>query len=156
MAPAADVHGRIQAELIRLLGNHLLATDSRCSVVDAPGIIPRVRANENFRIPDLGVTCAPPSGEVMVPEPILRIEILSPSNEAKTRSNIWAYATMPSVQEIVAVLGTRMEVELLRRGTDGNWPDSPVIIRPPDLLDLASIGFQNPVADLYRTAGLSR
>jgi Uma2 family endonuclease len=156
MAPAADVHGSIQAELARLLGNHLLAVGSPCRVVDAPGIIPRIRANENFRVPDLGVTCAPPSGEVMVPEPILLIEILSPSDEAKTRSNIWAYTTMPSVQEILAVRSTRMEVELLRRGTDRNWPDSHAIVRPPDLLELTSIGFQTPVADLYRTAGLSR
>jgi Uma2 family endonuclease len=156
MAPAADIHARIQAELIRLLGNHLLAAGSPCSVVGAPGIVPRVRANENFRVPDLGVTCAPPSGEVMVPEPILLVEILSPSNEAKTWSNIWAYTTIPSVQEILAVRSTRMEVELLRRGADGNWPASPVIVRPPDALGLSSIGFETAVADLYRTAGLSR
>jgi Uma2 family endonuclease len=30
MAPAADIHGTIQAELIRLLGNHMVATGSRC------------------------------------------------------------------------------------------------------------------------------
>jgi Uma2 family endonuclease len=155
MAPAADVHGSVRAELIRLLGNHLLAAGSGCSVVCAPGIVPRVRANENFRVPDLGVTCAPPSGEVMVPEPILLIEILSPSNEAKTRSNIWAYTTMPSVQGILAVRSTRMEVELLRRGADGSWPASPVIVRPPDVLELSSIGFGSAVSDVYRTAGLS-
>jgi Uma2 family endonuclease len=154
MAPAADVHARIQAELVRLLGNHLLAAGSRCSVVDAPGIVPRVRANENFRVPDLGVTCAPPSGGVMVPEPILLVEILSPSNEAKTRSNIWTYTTIPSVQEILAVRSSRMEVELLRRGADGNWPASPVIVRAPEALDLISIGFVIPVAEFYRTAGL--
>jgi Uma2 family endonuclease len=156
MAPAADVHGRIQAELIRLLGNHLLARGSRCSVVDAPGIIPRIRANENFRVPDLGVTCAPPSGKVMVPDPILLIEILSPSNEAKTRSNIWTYTTIPSVQEILAVESRRMEVELLRRGADGNWPALPLIVRAPEMLELTSIGFTASVADLYRTAGLTQ
>ena len=156
MAPAADAHARIQAELVRLLGNHLLASGSRCVVADAPGIVPKVRANENFRVPDIGVTCAPPSGGVMLPEPVLLIEILSPGNEPKTRANIWTYTTIPSVQEILAVRSTRMEVELFRRGADGNWPDSPVIVRPPDALELTSIGFATPVADLYRTAGLSR
>jgi Uma2 family endonuclease len=155
MAPAADVHGSVRVELIRLLGNHLLAAGSGCSVVCAPGIVPRVRADENFRVPDLGVTCAPPLGEVMVPEPILLVEILSPSNEAKTRSNIWAYMTVPSVQEILAVRSTRMEVELLRRGVDGSWPALPVIVRPPELLELTSIGFGSTVSELYRTAGLS-
>jgi Uma2 family endonuclease len=156
MAPASEVHGAIQNELGRLLGNHLLATGRPCRVISTPGIVPRVRANENFRIPDLGVTCSPPSGEVMVPDPILLIEILSPSNEAKTRANIWAYTTMPSVREILVVRSTRMEVELLRRDAEGNWPASPVIVRAPETLELASIGFQVPAADLYRTAGLSR
>ncbi len=154
MAPAADIHGTIQAELIRLLGNHLVAVGSRCRVVDAPGIVPRIRANENFRVPDLGVTCAPPSGEVMVPEPLLLIEILSPGNEAKTRANIWTYTTIPSVREILAVRSTRMEIELLIRGADDTWPASPVVVRPPAVLALTSIGFAAPVADLYRTAGL--
>ena len=156
MAPAADVHGSIQNELGRLLGNHLVATGSTCRVVQAPGIVPRVRANENFRVPDLGVTCAPPSGEVMVPEPVLLIEILSPTNEAKTRTNIWTYTTIPAVREILAVRSTRMEVELLRRDAEGNWPETAVLVRPPDLLELFSIGFQIQVADLYRTSGLSR
>jgi Uma2 family endonuclease len=156
MAPAAEVHGRIQAELARLLGNHLLATGRPCTVISAPGIVPRIRSNENFRVPDLGVTCAPPSGGVMVPEPVLLIEILSPGNEAKTRLNIWTYTTMPSVQEILAVRSTRMEVELLRRENDGNWPASPVIVRPPDMLALTSIGLEMPVDDLYRTAGLTQ
>ena len=155
MAPAAEVHGAILNELGALLRNHLLATGSRCRVISAPGIVPRVRSNENFRIPDLGVTCAPPSGGVMVPEPVLLIEILSPSNESKTRTNIWTYTTIPSVQEILAVRSTRMEVELLRRGDDGNWPASPNVVRPPETLELASIGFTGPVADIYRTAGLS-
>jgi Uma2 family endonuclease len=159
MAPAAEVHGAVQAELGTMLGNHLLAAGSACRVITAPGIVPRVRAQENFRVPDLGVTCAPPSGGVMVPDPILLIEILSPGNgapgnEAKTRSNIWAYTTIPSVREILAVRTTRMEVELLRRDADGNWPASPVIVCPPQLLELACVGLQAPVAALYRTAGL--
>jgi hypothetical protein len=42
MAPASTTHGRVQATLARLLGNHLLGTG--CDVVIAPGVIPRVRA----------------------------------------------------------------------------------------------------------------
>jgi Uma2 family endonuclease len=154
MAPAAEVHGAIQAELTALLRNHLLATGSACRVIVTPGIVPRVRANENFRVPDLGVTCSPPSRSVMLPDPVLLIEILSPGNEAATRANIWTYTTMPSVQEILAVRSTRMEVELLRREADGNWPATPDLIRPPDPLTLVSIGFTVPLADIYRTAGL--
>jgi Uma2 family endonuclease len=156
MAPASDAHGSIQNELGRLLANHLIATGMPCRVVSSPGVVPKVRANENFRIPDLGVTCAPPSGKVMVADPVLLIEILSPGNVAKTRSNVWAYTTIPSVQEILVVQSTRMEIEVLRREPDGNWPDSPAVVKPPGHLELASIGFSAPVADVYRTAGLSQ
>jgi Uma2 family endonuclease len=156
MAPATEAHGAIQSELGRLLGNHLLATGAPCRVISAPGVVPRVLADENFRIPDLGVTCAPPSGGVAVPEPVLLIEILSPSNEAQTRSNIWTYTTIPSVQEILAVRSTRMEAELLCRGSDGSWPSSPAIIRPPAQPELASIGFILSITDIYRTAGLPK
>ena len=90
----------------------------------------------------------------MVPEPVLLIEILSPGNESQTRSNIWTYTTIPSVQEILAVRSTRLEAELLRRSSDGNWPGLPAIIRLPAQLELASIGFTIAIADIYRTAGL--
>jgi Uma2 family endonuclease len=154
MAPASEAHGAIQAELAGLLRDHLRATGSPCRVIIAPGIVPRIRADENFRIPDLGVTCAPPSREIIVPEPVLLVEILSPGNEAKTRANVWTYTTLPSVTEILLVRSTRMEVELLRRDAGGVWPARPVIIRPPEYLELSSLGFAAPVAEMYRTAGL--
>src|SRR5262249_36013674 len=98
MAPSSDAHGAIQNEIGALLRNHLLERRSPCRVVTEPGIVPRVRANRNYRVPDLGVTCSPASDSLMVAEPILLIEILSPSNEAETRANIWAYTTVPSVR----------------------------------------------------------
>ncbi len=155
MAPASERHGAIQIEIARLLGNHLLARKSPCRVIGEPGIVPKVRSSENFRVPDLGVTCTPPANTIMTQEPVLLIEILSPGNEGRTRSNIWTYTTIPSVQEILAVRSTRMEVELLRRGADGHWPDMATIVRPPDTLELVSVSFAAPVADLYRTAGLT-
>jgi Uma2 family endonuclease len=56
MAPASRTHGTLQLELGRLVGNHLADAGNRCTIVAAPGIVPRVRAGENFRIPDLAVT----------------------------------------------------------------------------------------------------
>jgi hypothetical protein len=92
----------------------------------------------------------------MVPDSVLLIEILSPSNEAQTRSNIWTHATIPSVREILAIRSTRMEAELLHRGSDGTWPASPTIIRPPQHLELAGIGFIVPIGDIHSTTGLSQ
>jgi len=155
MAPGSDAHGAIQSEIARLLGNHLLEQRSPCRVVTEPGIVPRVRANRNYRVPDLGVTCVPPSASLMVVDPILLIEILSPSNEADTRANIWAYTTVPSLREILAVRSTRIEAELLIRGADGSWPAEPQIIGPGGTLTLPSIAFTTPLAALYRTTALA-
>lgn len=155
MAPGNVTHGALQNEIGRLLGNHLLDLRSACRVVTEPGIVPRVRANRNYRVPDLGVTCAPPTLDQMLPEPLLLIEILSPSNDAETWANIWAYTTIPSVADILAVHSTRIEAELLHRDADGSWPKEPDIIGPDGVLALHSVGFTVPLAELYRTTALA-
>jgi Uma2 family endonuclease len=155
MAPGSETHGAIQGELIGLLRNHLVELPSPCRVIAEPGIVPRIRADRNYRVPDLGVTCAAPSLGLMVPEPVLLVEILSPSNEAETRANIWAYTTIPSVQELLVVHSTRIEAELLRRGADGSWPEQPEIIGADGSLSLASIAFTVPLAAIYRTTALA-
>jgi Uma2 family endonuclease len=154
MAPASETHAALQGEIGRQIANHLIERRSPCRLLSQPGIVPRVRSNRNFRIPDLGVTCAPPSQGLMVADTVLLIEILSPSNEAQTRANIWAYTTIPSVQEILAVHSTRIEAELLRRGIDGNWPEEPDVLTGLDTLTLASIGFVTSLATFYRTTAL--
>ena len=156
MAPASDNHGSIQAELARLLGNHLVERGSPCRVITEPGAIPRVRSNENWRVPDVGVSCTPSTGGVEVPAPVLLLEILSPNNYAETRASIWAYATIPSVREILVVQSTRIEAELLRQRDDGSWPNQPETIEAEQTLELASVSFSISLGALYRTTSLAR
>jgi Uma2 family endonuclease len=155
MAPGSETHAALQGEIGRLIGNHLVEKGGPCRLLSQPGIVPRIRANRNFRISDLGVTCAPPAQGLMVPDPILLIEILSPSNEAQTRANIWTYTTIPSVREILAVHSTRIEAELLRRDSDGSWPEEPDILTGTDILALATIEFTINLAMFYRTTALA-
>lgn len=156
MAPASQTHGAIQSELNRLLGNHLAERGSRCRIIITPGVVPRVGANENVRVPDLGVTCAPPTLDHVMPDPVLLVEVLSPSNVAETRANIWSYTTIPSVREILLVYSTRMGAELLRRGAGGEWPEGPTTLGPDDALMLDSVeGFSTPLLALYRTTPLA-
>lgn len=156
MAPANRTHNGILGELGRLIGNHLLEHGSPCSVVPTPGVIPRVRADINFRIPDLGVTCSDyQEEEYDLADPVLLVEILSPSNRAETWANVWAYTTLPSVQEILVMHSTRIGAELLRRNPDGSWPERSVPVNDGDL-ELASIDFRVPLAALYRTTRLAR
>ena len=155
MAPASENHGAIQSELSGLIRSHLIERRSPCRIVNAPGIIPRLRASENWRIPDLGVTCAPARGMHEMVDPVLLAEILSPSNYIETRANIWSYTTLPSLREIVVVHSTRIEVELFRRGDGGDWPDRPLVFGDGETFHLAGIDLALPVHALYRTTSLA-
>jgi Uma2 family endonuclease len=154
MAPASTIHGFLQNELGRLLGNHLREKASGCEVVANPGIVPRLLSEHNVRIPDLAVTCsALAAGQATLPDPVLVIEILSPSNQAKTWTNVWAYTSIPSVQEILVLRADRIAADLLRRSPQGEWPERPTVLADGDLV-LESIGFRVALAELYARTGL--
>ena len=90
-----------------------------------------------------------------LPDPILIVEILSPGNEAETRENVWAYATIPSVNEILLVRSTEIGAELLRRQADGTWPAEPQLLTAGDEVTLASLDFSGPLAAFYRDTYLT-
>jgi Uma2 family endonuclease len=155
MAPASTIHGFLQSELGSLIRNHLRARRSGCEVLANPGVIPHLLSAHNVRVPDLGVTCSPLlPGQATLPDPVLLIEILSPSNQAKTWSNVWAYTSIPSVQEILVLHSTGIVAELLRRSAEGGWPEEPEHLIGGDLT-LTSIDFQVPTAELYARTGLT-
>jgi Uma2 family endonuclease len=155
MAPANQTHSAIQNELGAILRNHLLERRSPCRALTEPGVVPRLHAHENYRIPDIGVTRAPPSADQMMTDPIMLIEILSPSNEVETRANVWAYSSIPTVKEILVVHTTRIAAELLRRDATGQWPEDPIMLGPGDTLMLESIDFHVPLRSIYRTTVLA-
>ena len=82
-------------------------------------------------------------------EPILLVEILSPSNEPETRANVWTYTTIPSVREILLVRSTHIAAELIRREPDGGWPANSRAIGEDAPLVLDSLEFSCPLAALY-------
>ena len=154
MAPASTIHGFLQNELGSLIRNHLRDKASGCEVVANPGVVPRLLSEHNVRIPDLAVTCSPlAAGQATLPDPVLLIEILSPSNQAKTWTNVWAYTSILSVREILVLRADRMTAELLRRSPQGEWSDRPIAITEGELV-LESIGFRVALAELYRRTGL--
>ncbi len=156
MAPANRTHGAIQGEIASLIRNHLRDKESACSLIVTPGVIPHVQSDTNMRVPDLGVTCSDyQSEETALTDPILLIEILSPSNQAETWANVWAYTTIPSVQEILVVKAASVGVELLRRSVDGAWPKRPIAVEHGELV-LNSIGLRVMLAELYRTTRLAQ
>ena len=86
-------------------------------------------------------------------DPVLVVEILSPSNAAETWSNIWTYTTIPSVREILILRSATIGAELLRRDADGTWPERAQAIEEGELA-LDSIGFRCALTEIYRTTRL--
>lgn len=155
MSPPSVDHGGIQNELGSLIRNWLIAHRPDCRAIITPGVIPRIRSDVNERIPDLAVTCGPIRPVRTLDDPVLLIEILSPSNEAKTRANVWAYATIPSVHEIVLISSTSISAEIFRRNADGTWPPDPLLLKDGAELGLDSIGMVIPLQAAYRTSSLA-
>ena len=154
MAPANRTHGTLQGRLATLINNQLDHENRPCSLVVEPGVVPRLLFDYNVRVPDLAVTCAPyQTEEAVLTDPVLLIEILSPSNQAKTWTNIWAYSSIPSVQEILVLRADRIGAELLRRSPQGEWPPRPVPVSGELMLD--SIGFRANLTELYRGTRLT-
>jgi Uma2 family endonuclease len=146
----------IQNELGALIRNHLAERDSPCTIIVGPGVVPHVQASMNCRIPDLAVTCsAYDTEEAALTDPVLLVEILSPSSQAETWSNVFAYTSIPSVTEILVLSTAVIRAELLRRNADGTWPRQPLTLEGGDLV-LESIGLGLPLASAYRTTWLGR
>lgn len=155
MSPTNRTHGALQGRLAFLLEAHFDRRGSPCSVVITPGVVPRVQAGYNVRIPDLAVTCSPYADEQpLLADPVLLVEVLSPSNQPETWSNVWTYTTIPSVQEILVLRSAAVGAELLRRNPDGTWPERPQTITEGDLV-LDSVGFREPLAALYQKTRLA-
>jgi Uma2 family endonuclease len=115
-------------------------------VITAPGIVLRVPVNENFRIPVLAVTCTRyETEEYDVSNPVLIVEILSPSNRAETWRNVWSFTTIPSLREILILSSTAIRAELLRRDSDGARAATATVIEAGDLV-IDSIGLTLPLA----------
>jgi Uma2 family endonuclease len=154
VSPPSPTHALIQAEVAALIRNHLIATGSSCFVAVTPGVIPRVQSDTNMRIPDLAVTCSPASrDDTALRDPVLVIEILSPSDRAETWTNVWSYTTIPSVREILVLHSARIGADLLRREAGGTWPERPLAIEQDDIT-LDSIGYTGPIAAFYRSTWL--
>ncbi|MBX3249589.1 MAG: Uma2 family endonuclease [Myxococcales bacterium] len=150
MAGGSPEHAGIAANLIRLLGNALETRPCRVFTADL-----RIRCLESglATYPDLSVVC----GRVQLdPEdarghtavnPVLLVEVLSPSTEAYDRGDKLAhYKRIPSVREVALVAHDDRRVDLWRRTTSG-WTQ--LVFREGDSVELESVGCSVAVLDVY-------
>jgi Uma2 family endonuclease len=148
MAPASQVHGQIVARLARRIGE-ALDTRPGCRIVINSGIQPQDK-NDNFFEADLAVACTPVQrGERAMDDPVLLVEVLSPSTEATDRlRKLPDYRAIPSVREIVFLQQDAVYAEVHRRLEGGVWLTDLVLGRDARLR-LESIGLDVALADVY-------
>lgn len=145
MEGASDNHIRISGNLCNRLDAHLAEDKYESFIADMkvqvrPGL---------FYYPDVVVTCDAPDPYYRR-EPLLIVEVSSPSTERIDRhEKLAAYQQMPSLKEILLVSQERVQIELYRRQTTGEWSVE-VLTSLAEDLHLQSVGVAIPVAQVYR------
>jgi Uma2 family endonuclease len=145
MAPSRPRHGAIAVRTGRLLDVHL-ADHPHCRAIAEAGVRPN---DYTVRIPDITVTCEEIGpDDLLLREPLLIVEILSPSNAADTRAAVISYMIMPSVREILVLNSMEIQAELWRREEPGReWRH--LMLGQGDTVTLESIGFSAPLTAFY-------
>jgi Uma2 family endonuclease len=148
MAGATKAHVMITGNLSGLIREHLRGTACISYATDMKVRLPAARL---FYYPDLAVTCDEAdknSHEDFILHPKLLIEVLSSSTEAFDRGDKFAdYKTIAEFEEYLLVHQNQVLVERFQRRSDNLW--IPTIYRSGDTIEMTSIGFSCPIADLY-------
>jgi Uma2 family endonuclease len=140
-------HSRIIANLVRHLGNHLDGTP--CQVF-SEGMKVQI-ADDTVLYPDVFVTCDRRFrfDELVITEPVLVIEVLSPATQGYDRSAKFAfYRRLQSLREYALIDPDTRRVEVFRPGEDGHWK----LFDMSDgaVLELLSVDARIALADLFK------
>lgn len=155
MTGASVRHNVIALNIASALRNHLRGTPCRALM---EGVKLRLRKERSIFYPDVMVTCEARLLELdaesqIVEDPLLVIEVLSPSTEGiDRREKLRAYRTLPSLKEYVMVSQDICQIEVHRRTGDIGWDI--ITFEPGDKVELASVELKMPIADVYFEAGV--
>jgi Uma2 family endonuclease len=150
MAGGTVPHGRIAANVIGVLFGQLRGRPCSPQTSD---VRVRVQATGLTTYPDVSVVCGEAKTDVEDPNaivnPVVLVEVLSPSSEAYDRGEKFAhYRRIPSLQEYVLVSYQTRRIEVYRRGEGGVW--SLHEARDHETMELVSIGCTLALDDVYR------
>ncbi len=158
MAGAQPDHNRIKNNVETRLSNQLENTP--CEVMSGDQQI-RVEATNLNAFPDIVVACEDAHfddvrGLGTLLNPIVLIEILSPSTEAYDRTDKWAhYQRLLSLRDYLVVFSDQMRVEHhMRAQENAPWIET-VWFRADDQITLSGVVATLRVGDLYRRVTLS-
>jgi Uma2 family endonuclease len=150
MAGATPNHVRLSGNVYHALRTHL--TGNPCEVFNSDL---RVQISETgaYVYPDVTVACPPLQFSEDDPNaltnPVVVIEVLSPSTEAHDRGAKWAhYQRLESLCDYVLVSQDQMRLEHYERQEDGSWRYS-VAEKVEAFVTLESIGCRLNVSEVY-------
>ena len=145
MAPPAPAHGVVAFNLRREIGTRLRPP---CRGIMEAGVRIPDRDDAYYQA-DLAVSCSPIASDAShVPDPVVIIEVLSPSTNAHDRATkLSDYRTIPSVQEIALVSSTAIRAELWHRTAEG-WGVTD-LVGSDAALRLRSVDVEVPLAAVY-------
>lgn len=149
MAGGTPGHAALAATALRLIGNQLPAgcraftSDLRVRIVDA----------DLSTYPDGAVVCGKTAraedDQLAVTNPVLLLEVTSPSTEHYDRGvKLEQYMRLPSLKELVIVAHDRARLTVCRRGAGDAWTMTEA--GSGETVELASIGGKLAVDDVYR------
>jgi Uma2 family endonuclease len=150
MAGGSPEHGLIAINVGAELRNKLLGRPCR---VFSSDVRIRVRATGLATYPDISVVCGrverDPEDQNTIVNPIVLVEVLSPSTEAYDRGEKFAhYRRIPSLREYVLVSQAKRRVEVFRRNEDPSW--TLYEVQGSSSVELASVGCELALDELYR------
>jgi Uma2 family endonuclease len=144
MAPPSGIHGALAGGLAVAIGAKL---PRPCRVVTEAGIVLPDRIDAYYQA-DVAVTCAGLTPGPSVPEPIVIVEVLSPSTAATDYlRKLPDYRGVPSVDDILLVSSTEPRIEHWGREADG-WRVQD--LRGEGVVRLQAFDIEIVVADLYQ------
>lgn len=143
MAPPSGRHAEIVGNVAAILSRQLVRP---CRVPQGGGVA-RDDADDQFRLPDVFITCEP-TPERFFRAPRLVVEVLSPSTEKDDRTEkLDFYQSLPSVEAVLLVWQERRRAQLhLREGA--RWLVQDLI--GAGMLDVPSLGVSLALDDAYQ------
>ncbi len=148
MTGGSLAHATITMNVTAALRHALRGTGCRPFASDA-----KVIANETVRYPDVSVTCRPVDDrDDTVPEPVLVVEVISPSTEREDRGRKkFDYFAIPSLQHYAIVEQEARRIDLYTKSAE-TWTNE--VVEGSALLRLTALGVEIALDAIYEDTEL--
>lgn len=143
-------HGILAQRIARMMGTGLRG--AACEVV-SQGTLVKAAFGDNTFLPDVAVACGPRLERVrgvdLLLNPVVVVEVLSPSTERYDRTTKWDnYRGIPSVRDFLLVSQDAVRVEWFTRLGENTWLFDDVT-GPERTISLGTLGVELSLAEVY-------